>query len=237
MSLDLTGFDTEEQLREGEYNPPEPGIYHLAVSAVDTAPVSKGGEALDGIKVSFQVLAGTVEGMEGREFQSIFFYPNANAKDGGKFASKRLAMLGLATEVIDRSQLGKSVDPNWEDMAARHFIAEVEHRESNGKTFPDIKGLHIWHVNHPDAAKYRTDAEVMAEMPMTWKPEGAATAPAASTKAASPSAAAAPKPGTPRPGAKKPAAATASNGNGDKSASAAAAAEGGKSAYDSLLDD
>lgn len=200
MALDLTGYDNEEALREGEFNPPEPGIYHLAVSTVDSAPVSKNGDAIDGIKVGFQVLAGTVAGMEGREFQVVFFYPNPAGKDGGKFATKRLTILGLATEVIDRSQLGQAVDPNWDDMLARHFVAEVEHRKSQtdeSKTFPDLKGLHIWHVNHPDAASYPKDAETLEMMPMSWQPEESPQEPPAAPVQA------APKPGAPKPGAPK----------------------------------
>lgn len=257
MSLDLTGYDNEQALREGEYNPPDPGIYHLAISAVDTQPASKSGEALDGLQVSFQVLTGTVEGQEGKEFRQLFFYPSPSAKDGGKFAAKRLAMLGLATEVISRDQLGKSVDPNWDDMAARHFVAAV--KEGSDPKYREIDGLKMWHVNHPDAAKYPKDAEVMEAMPMEWQPEappagGEKAAPAASTKApasASAPAKTAPKPDTARSAAGK---STAGNGNGnggagganggavDRSAAAAAAVEGGPAtakkadAY-SILDD
>lgn len=252
FDLDLGDVNSEKDLRGRVL--PEPGIYHVVVGDVDLNPISKKGEAIDGIRVPFQVATGTVEGQRDREWDEIFGAPRATHKDGGQHARRRVTLLGLATEVISRDQLGSQVRPNWADMGGRHLIVEVFHEKQagdNGREFVNckIKGLNIWHVNDHAAANYPKDQELSELMPMSWRPEPASvsnsgsSAPSKATESSggAAKAAATTKAAAPKPGARKPAAAAANGGaaapapTANGNAAAAAPVEVSQEVYDDLL--
>lgn len=170
--FDLTEVDSPDELAAGgNYDPPAEGTYHLAISAVNMEPVSKKGEAKNGIEISFQVLAGSVEGQEKKSFRETFYWPSPSNKDGGTFLRKRLARLGLVTGVIAPDNLGKSVAVPWPDMEARHLVAAIKHETftgDNGKESLSAKidGLKMWHVASPEVVAIPKDAEALEVMPM-----------------------------------------------------------------------
>lgn len=227
MSIDLDyEVPTTEEMQPGEYSPPEPGTYHLAVAAVNMQPVSKKGEAKNGFEVTFQIQAGTVEEQAGKTFKECFYWPSRNNKDGGAFLAKRI---GRLTTVLGIAQPGMKLgEIPYEEMAARHFVAAVHHETFTGDNGNElvsakIDGLKMWHVASAEAAAIPKDAEVLELMEMGDDPFGnapteepaeeaepaksapaskSATKPAA--KQAAPSAAR-----TTKPAAAKPAAAAA----------------------------
>ncbi len=227
MSLDVFQMPTEQEVEKDGFQPVEEGIYLVALVKVERDPVGKkSGDVRDGLEVHLQVITGTVEGQEKREHREMFRWANYPSIDNGVFFAKRMAWLGIALDIIDRSLLGSSINPvelfpslPWEDALGR--VCYVKIKQSKDQKYREVDGLEIIHVNNPKAAAYPRDEEVIEQAGM--KPWGSPT-PAAATKAA-------PKPGAPKAGVKKPAAAPA-NGNGgssgDKSATAATAAEGAK---------
>lgn len=164
---------TGEDMQPNEYEPIPEGTYHLAVTAVDMQPTSKKGEAKNGVEITFEVQAGTVEGQAGKTFKECFYWPAATNKDGGKFLAKRLGRLGSVLLVARPGM--KLGEVPWEEMAARHFIAATHHESftgNDGKEFVSTKidGLKMWHVAGAEVAAIPKDAEVLELMPMGGDP-------------------------------------------------------------------
>jgi len=168
--LDLEGIDNEKQL-EG-FETPEPGTYHLCCLAFNPSP-----DNYDGKKFQFAVLAGTVEGQSGRTFWESFVNPAPSHKDGGMMAKKRLAKLAIALGLIQRSDLGKRVQINWEAAVGRQLVAKVKVRswEKDGRSgkSAEFDGLNYWSVTDEEVAGVPKDAEALALMGITVGGSGA----------------------------------------------------------------
>lgn len=179
-----------DEMEPSEYTPIPPGNYHLAVSAVNPHPMKKSGEAVNGLELTFEVEAGTVEGQAKKTFRETFYWPSPANKDGGAFLAKRLGRLATVLKVAAPGQ--KFGQVAWAEMAARHFVATLlneSYKGDNGKEFVSTKidGLKMWHVASPHVANVPKDAEVlelapMGEDPFTSQGDGGAGAPAPAPK-------------------------------------------------------
>lgn len=182
MSTGLNEYEVGdyEEMEAGR-TPPDAGTYHLAVLAVNMEPIKKSGEAKNGIDVTFQVQAGTVDGQQGRSFTQTFGWPSPAHKDGGKFAAKVLGRLGAILGVARPGM--KFGDVPWEEMTARHFVGAVHHESFEGDNGPVVSAklgsesesgyvnpLAIWHVASPEVAAIPKDEEVLELMPMGADP-------------------------------------------------------------------
>lgn len=123
--------------------PPEPGSYHVIVSHVDAS-----GDQFDGIAVTFQVLAGTVEGMEGRTLNQRFYYD----KETGEYQDSHVR-LALASGLIEPDS---EADVDWDELVGRQLVIGIEKRsgkdkEGNEKMYTNIGnfGLAVWSVKNP----------------------------------------------------------------------------------------
>lgn len=172
---DLEGFEL-----------PPPGTYHVIVASVDDSC-----DKVDGIKITIQCLAGTTaEGID-KVFVDTLFFPKSDAKDGGRFATKRLARLLLASGAITESQLGGELDVDWQWLAGRQFVAKVCNRKytdrnGNERTSAEIDGMAMWSLTDPEVASIPKH-NAMAE---TFLKHGAAPATATADSATPPTAAA-----------------------------------------------
>lgn len=158
--LDFSEFGSEEDLRGFDY--PAAGTYHLAITGVDDAPVG-----VDAIKVTFEILAGTVDNQAGKSFTETFWMPSESSKDGGKFAKKRLARFGIASGVIDPAALGRRVQIDWQDACGRQIVAKLNNYARDGKDGKhykgaEINGLDIWSVAAPEVDAIPKDTEALA---------------------------------------------------------------------------
>lgn len=193
QTLDMTDYKTPEDLKGNDY--PGDGQFHVVVNRVDDSH-----EKIDGLKVEFYVLAGTVEHCTGKRWEEAFFWPNQDAKDGGKFARKRLAALAFATGLVTPADLGKQVEINWPDMLYRQLKLAVRSysRTKDGKTYrgAEIDGMGIWGPLDEEAAHIPIDPNAL---------QMAKDAGQANCQAASPTPAARPNP-VAKPSATKPAA-------------------------------
>jgi|AGTN01.2.fsa_nt_gi hypothetical protein len=170
MDFGGSGINSKKDL-EGFELPPK-GTYHLIVTNVDDSC-----DKVDGLKLTMQCLSGTnAEGFD-KVFTDTLFFPKADAKDGGKFATKRLARLLLASGAITEAQLGSDLDVDWQWLAGRQFIAKVSNRtyqdkNGNDRTSAELDGMGIWHLEDPEVAAIPKN-NAMAE---TFLKHGAAPA-------------------------------------------------------------
>lgn len=160
--LDLGDWGSAEELNESGFERVEPGQYHAVVAKVEVEPDTKTGY-LQGVRVTFQVLAGTVEKQAGRTFDDVWWWPRSDSKDGGKFANKRLVKLATATGVLPKNVIGKVKQvaaPDWPQMEGRHVIVGVKHDVQDKYTHArvDSAGMAIWSLDDPAAAQVPRDA-------------------------------------------------------------------------------
>ncbi|HEV3345404.1 MAG TPA: hypothetical protein VG125_33810 [Pirellulales bacterium] len=144
-----------------ELEPPAAGLHRLLVTAVDLRPVSERGEAKNGVELTFEVEAGrrleatTVDRPASRSFKETFGWPSRLQSDGGAFAGKRLARLGLATGVIGPDSLGRSVPVAWPEMVGRRLVAAVRYDtfavEEGEIVLPRVDELKMWPASEETA--------------------------------------------------------------------------------------
>lgn len=145
----------------------EKGQYHLIISKVDTAPTKTNGAIIEGFKVTFQVLNGTLQQngictQTGKSFDELFNYPSPAHRDGGDFAKRLLARLAIATGLVSINDKGKRVSVDWSHLATRQLVAFVDVEEqqgTDGKTYKNsgIEGMHMYGVDDPAVAHVPKD--------------------------------------------------------------------------------
>src|SRR5574343_354963 len=167
MEMDFSDYGSEEEMDSGGY--PKSGQYHAAVLDVDDDP-----EGIEAIKVEFEVLAGTVPHQDGKQFTETFWRPNANHKDGGKFAAKKIYRFLKAVGLADEKALGRKVSIDWQAAKGMQLVVAVEEYERKGadkkgnqRTYKgaQIEGLNIYPVDDPEVAAVPKDETALAMLP------------------------------------------------------------------------
>ena len=148
----------------------EPGTYHLMVQAIDEAPTNNNGQLIDGalFRAQCSVLAGTVAGQEDKEVALTYFAPKPSAKDGGKFGRKKVDRFLLAVGLIGDDAKGKQVAIDLQAAIGRHFIAHLEGREYDGKTYLEVAFADTFHVDSAEAKSYPKNENAM-KLPAPWR--------------------------------------------------------------------
>ncbi len=178
----------------------EPGTYHCVVVAVDEAPTSKAGVLLEGFRVDFAVLDGTVANQKDKQFDVMFFKPKLTDKNGGEFAKRKQARFALATGILPRAEPGKKVTVDLQQANGRQLVVELEHQKDMQTGAPtkflQLAWANIYHVDDPAVAKVPKDKTALSLLPaeLRKKPDDFARQPAGqgngTPKAAKPAAAA-----------------------------------------------
>jgi hypothetical protein len=136
MEFGFEGFDPE--------NPndrPQPGKYHILIQGVDESDPSKS------IAVDYEILSGTVKGMEGKTNRE---YLSRSAK-----SEKRLALFVLATklttteQMIDAKRTGKRLALDLTQAEGRQICVELV--KSKDGQFVNWSFAGIWALDAPEA--------------------------------------------------------------------------------------
>jgi hypothetical protein len=98
----------------GGYEKPKPGFYHVVIKHVDESF-----EKFDKIVIDFEVLAGTVPNMEGREVSEFFACSDK--------AISRLQRLALCVGLLNPGEPDRDVE--FTDAVGRDLVIEVEDSE------------------------------------------------------------------------------------------------------------
>lgn len=130
----------------GRGDSPTKGKYHFCVvNCTESDP-----KASDKLVVDFEVLAGTVDGMEGRVHREFFA---TSEKAMGRILRLACALKMTTQEEIKRKQeLGEDLDLDFEaDAEGRQCCGEIIDDEYQGKTRQKLAFNGIWAVDAPDA--------------------------------------------------------------------------------------
>ena len=155
----------------------EVGTYHVAVLNVDESPTTRDGAPVDGFKVHFCVLDGTMVGQGKKEIELTFYNPKASDKNNGEFAKRKQARFAMATGILPQAQPGQRVSVNLQDAAGRQLVIEVERKtdQATGQPskFLQLAWANIWHVDDPAVSAVPKDAAALGLLSATLrrKPE------------------------------------------------------------------
>lgn len=159
-------FDAPETTSGGNYIEHD-CTCHFIISEVDENPTNKKGEAINGFRVSMQVLASTDPTQADKDFSEVFTSPHSGDKpSAAQFKQKKVASLFIAANLMAPSQLGqRGLAFDLQKMAHQQIIATI--KVTPGKDNPDMKfanidGTKIYHIDDPRAASYPKDTQTMA---------------------------------------------------------------------------
>ncbi len=151
-------FEQPEQA-EGDGLPyvTKPGFYHVAILQQDPQPMNRDKtQYLDGLGVTFGVLAGTHLDQFDKTFEEVFIKGNPNQKDKGNFCNRKLFKLFNATCMLSQHVPGQQTTLDTSLMVGRQCIIELEEKANsptaknpNG-THIEFKGDRVWHVDDPE---------------------------------------------------------------------------------------
>lgn len=149
-----------------------PGTYHVVVTNTDEAPTNAKGEMLDGFRVTFQALEGTVKDEDGKfterdkTIDLVFFNGKLTDKNEGQFARQKQGRFFIATGLLTDGQLGTEVDINLEDAVGRQVVMTLEEQDGKGdRKFLQLHFADIWHIDDPAAASYLKCAKSVKLIP------------------------------------------------------------------------
>lgn len=175
-----------------------PGTFHCVINDVVEGQTSQG-KPIDGITVTFEVLAGTVDGQAGKTRTETLFAPSIKdeereQKSGSpSMARKKLAALFIASNVMDPTKLGQAVNVDVAMMVGQQVVIAFERqmeKDGNGKytvetQYIQISYADIFHVDDPDVKDVPKNEDALSLIPaakrhgeewFAWKKKKAAPA-------------------------------------------------------------
>lgn len=167
-------FDAPESIPTGGGNwIDKPGTYHLMITAFDEEPVTKDKKLVDGFKIDFQALEGTVRDPDGKFSEKdktigmTFYNPKITDKNEGLFARQKQAAFFIASGLMTEEHLGKQgIAINLKDAVGRNVVATLEEQEgTDGKKYVRLAYADIFHIDDPRAAKFPKNEKVLALIP------------------------------------------------------------------------
>lgn len=151
----------------------KPGTYHLVITATDEEPTSKDKKLIDGFKVDFQAVEGTVRDADGKFTEAnktldmVFFNPKITDKNEGLFARQKQAAFFIAAGLMTEEQLGgQEIDIDLTKAVGRNVIATLEEdKQDNGKSFIRLSYADIFHIDDPRASKFPRNERALSLIP------------------------------------------------------------------------
>lgn len=140
----------------------EPGTYHLCITEIKDEAIGQS----SGLKVTAEVMAGTVPDQKGKTVTLTFWHPKLNSKDQGAFSRKRQARLLVAANVLKQEQLGQRVSIDLNKAVGQQVIATLDYdSKDEEKKYLELNYADIFHIDDPDAAKFPRDDAAIAMIP------------------------------------------------------------------------
>lgn len=174
----------------------KPGFYHVFITEQDPAPMNRDKSSyIDGLRVTFTVLAGTHMDQYEKTFEETFIKGNVNQKDKGNFCNRKLFKLFSAVCLIQQHVPGQQTALDTELLLGRQCVIELEEKpnSANAKnpngTHIEFKSDHVWHVDDPAVKDVPKHLEALKQIPQelrrhpsSFKTEGSTTATATATQ-------------------------------------------------------
>lgn len=157
-----------------------PGTFHCVINDAIEGQTSQG-KPIDGITVTFEVLAGTVDGSAGKSRTETLFAPSMKdiekeQKTGtASMPRKKLAALFIAANAMDPTKLGQSVDIDVAKMVGQQVVIKFERqmeKDGEGKytvetQYIQISYADIFHVDDPAVKDVPKSEDALSLIPPT----------------------------------------------------------------------
>lgn len=157
----------------------EPGTYHVVVTEVREGETHKG-TPIDGITITMEVLAGTIESQAGKTKNESLFLPSqkdlAKEEQTGTpaMSKKKIAALYIATNQMQPSDLGKSIEVDDQLMIGQQFVVEFDEQkemDGEGKYTVSTGNIQIsysdiFHVDDPSVKAVPKNADALGMIPV-----------------------------------------------------------------------
>lgn len=155
-----------------------PGTYHVVINDAIEGQTSQG-KPIDGLTVTFEVLAGTVDGMAAKTRSETLFAPSMTdiereQKTGlASMPRKKLAALFIAANAMDPTKLGQAVEVDVASMVGQQCVIKFERqleKDGEGKYTVETKYIQIsysdiFHVDDPAVKDVPKSAEALSLIP------------------------------------------------------------------------
>ena len=140
-------------------NFPAPGKYHVEVTQVDPDTTSSGGKPQ--MKVEYEILAGDVEGQEGKTQYDYY----AKTPKAFPRALQFAIAAGLTTkeELSAAKTAGTAPRIPFGMAIGRQLCVEIVEEEYEGKTRNKVQ-FGLWHLNDPEAKDIPKNAGKLAQL-------------------------------------------------------------------------
>lgn len=131
------------------------GDFHMVIEEISEPATKPDGTLIQNslFGITARVLATNAPGQEDKEWRGVFFQPNLQAKDGGKFDRKKVDRFLLAVGLINPTDKGVDVEIDLDDAVGRQFLIRLEENQTrDGKSVYQMKFADVYHVDDPEAA-------------------------------------------------------------------------------------
>ncbi len=213
----------------------EPGFYHCVVTELDEEPRDRSNALMEGFKPTFEVLDGTARvnnvcTQRGFTHEQTLFSAKPGQSEGAiKWNKAKQAAFLIATGLVSKDQLGKSVNINLADALQKQVVINLVPKNDDSG-YLEIAWANIYAVDDPKVAAVPKDVAALRLIGKESAAAPAASAAATPAKApAKPATRSTPNPATtPDPNNANPARGQTSTGStGAAAASNATVAAGG----------
>lgn len=144
------------------------GNYHMVIEEINEPATKQDGTIINNslFGVTARVLATDASGQEDKEWRGVWFHPNLQARDGGKFDRKKVDRFFLAVNLIEPGDKNVEKDIDLEDAVGRQFLIRLEENQTkDGKTVVQMKFAEVFHIDDQEAADIPKSNEGLSLIP------------------------------------------------------------------------
>jgi hypothetical protein len=177
-------WGTGDDMGSGNTRVSKAGDYHMVIEDISEPAVKPDGTLIQNslFGIVAKVFATNAAGQEDKEWRGVWFNPNLQAKDGGKFDRKKVDRFLLAVGLINPSDKGIEADLELSDAIGRQFLVRLEENQTrDGKTVVQMKFADIYHVDDPEAADIPKSQEGLSMIPAELRRVAKASRPGGQT--------------------------------------------------------
>lgn len=161
MEFDVQDTDPDK-LNESKFDRPAPGKYHFLISGID--PNDGTDKAMT---VDFEVVAGTVEGQEGKTIRKYYGKKSDKGADATKACQNNMLSFAVAAGLITlddirkKKEAGQRIRINFDAAENRSVMMEVRMgKDKDGNPQP-VCAFECFHVNDPKVAEWPKNGAFM----------------------------------------------------------------------------
>jgi hypothetical protein len=137
------------------------GKFHAVVKDVEENPLL-GDKPFRGFRVELEIVSPAEHAEKTARIK--FCNPDVSHKDKGEFAKAKQGAFVIATNVVNLSKLGQSVEVDLSEAVGQHVLIEIEQspwKDDPTKHSPELCYANVFHIDDPRAKGYPRNDELV----------------------------------------------------------------------------